>query len=103
MMDQLTLGLHEQILFDELVLLQDFHGVGDACVLLSDQVHFSKGTSTDDLQDVEVFFRNLFGGLQQVLGWTVVGIFFLGFLVRLVNVSVILICGGSNISYLSFG
>jgi len=69
------LGFDEQIFLDELVFLQNLHSVGDACVLLPHEVDFAEGTSTDNLQDVEVIFRNLFGGLQQVLGGPIVVFF----------------------------
>eukprot|EP00356_Strombidium_inclinatum_P013802 CAMPEP_0170495136 /NCGR_PEP_ID=MMETSP0208-20121228/15034_1 /TAXON_ID=197538 /ORGANISM="Strombidium inclinatum, Strain S3" /LENGTH=161 /DNA_ID=CAMNT_0010771279 /DNA_START=594 /DNA_END=1079 /DNA_ORIENTATION=+ len=62
----LGLGLHQQIALDELVLAQDLHGEGQPRVLLAHEVHLPEGPSADDLDELEVFYANFNGWLQDV-------------------------------------
>mmetsp|Transcript_32189 Transcript_32189/g.49219 ORF Transcript_32189/g.49219 Transcript_32189/m.49219 type:complete len:228 (+) Transcript_32189:573-1256(+) len=63
----LSLGLDQQILLNELVLLQDLHCVGLAAVFLAHQINFTERTSSNHFQHREVMQRYFGPWKHQVL------------------------------------
>ena len=55
----LTLGLHEKILLNQLVLLENFHGVRLLVVLLLDEEYLAEGATTDNRLQLEVVHADL--------------------------------------------
>lgn len=66
----LTLRLHEQILLDQLVLLEYFHGVRLLVALLLNQEDLTKRATTNNRLQLEVVHADLIAWHKQVLGGT---------------------------------
>lgn len=62
----LTLGLDEKVLLDELILSQNLHRVRKTVILLSDQIHFAEGSSTNNLEEFEIIEGYLLAWNQEV-------------------------------------
>lgn len=50
----LTLGLDEKVLLDELILSQNLHRIWKTVILLSNQIHFAEGSSSNNLEEFEI-------------------------------------------------
>lgn len=64
--------LDEEIFLDELILLQNLHGVRLPIVNLPHQIDFSKRASANHSQKLEVIDGYLGAWLQDVLGGTII-------------------------------
>ena len=62
----LTLGLDEKVLLDKLIFPQNLHRVWKTVILLSDQINFAEGSSSDNFEELEVVKRNLLAWNQEV-------------------------------------
>ena len=61
-------GLFQQILLYELALFQNFHGVNLAGITFFDQVDFSEGASTNDLDILKIIHVDFLAIIQDIVG-----------------------------------
>jgi len=62
----LTLGLDEKVLLDELILSQNLHRIWKTVILLSNQIHFAEGSSSNNLEEFEIIEWYLLTWNQEV-------------------------------------
>ena len=50
----LSLGFYQQVLFDQLILAEDFHSIWHSCVLFANQVDLAEGSSANHFDVIEI-------------------------------------------------
>jgi hypothetical protein len=52
----LSLGFYQEVLFDELILTEDFHCIWHSSVLFTNQVDLAEGSSANHLDVIEIIY-----------------------------------------------